>query len=75
MEPTIERAPEERHGGRFEPTDYGQFSYMQYGGASLAMDEKLVPADVVAAVKEKEKEITDGLFRVNVNDAEPKSTA
>ena len=41
---------------------------------ALAMDEKLVPADVVKLVKEKEKEITDGLFRVNVNDAEPKSS-
>ena len=38
-------------------------------GVSVALDEKLVPADVVKMVKEKEKEITDGLFRVNVNDA------
>jgi basic membrane protein A len=74
MEPTIERALKAVSEGRFEAADYGQYSYMQYGGASLAVDDKLVPADVVAAVKEKEKEITDGLFRVNVNDAEPKST-
>jgi len=33
-----------------------------------------VPPDVAAAVKEREKEILDGLFRVNVNDAEPKSS-
>ena len=38
------------------------------------MDEKLVPPDVVKLVKEKEKEINDGLFRVNINDAEPKSS-
>jgi hypothetical protein len=31
------------------------------------------PGDVVKLVREKEKEITDGLFRVNVNDAEPKA--
>lgn len=74
MEPTIERALKNVMEGRFEPTDYGQFSFMQFGGASLALDEKLVPADVVASVKEKEKEINDGLFRVNVNDAEPKSS-
>jgi basic membrane protein A and related proteins len=74
MEPTIERALKAVLEGRFEAADYGQYSYMQYGGASLAVDDKLVPADVVAAVKEKEKEITDGLFRVNVNDAEPKSS-
>ncbi len=75
MEPTIDRAIKAVLEGRFEAADYGQYSYMQYGGASLVMDEKLVPPEVVAAVKEKEKEIVDGLFRVNVNDAEPKSTA
>jgi basic membrane lipoprotein Med (substrate-binding protein (PBP1-ABC) superfamily) len=73
MEPTIDRAIQAVRDGRFEAVDYGQFSQMQYGGASLAMDEKLVPADVVKLVREKEKEITDGLFRVNVNDAEPKA--
>ncbi len=73
MEPTVDRAIKAVREGRFEAADYGQFSQMQYGGASLAMDEKLVPADVVKLVREKEKEITDGLFRVNVNDAEPKA--
>lgn len=74
MEPTIDRAIKAVMEGRFEAADYGPFSYMTVGGASLAMDPKLVPADVVAMVKEKEKEILDGLFRVNINDAEPKST-
>jgi basic membrane lipoprotein Med (substrate-binding protein (PBP1-ABC) superfamily) len=74
MEPTIDRAIKAVMEGRFEAVDYGQFSQMQYGGASLALDEKLVPAEVVALVREKEKEIQDGLFRVNVNDAEPKSS-
>jgi basic membrane lipoprotein Med (substrate-binding protein (PBP1-ABC) superfamily) len=75
MEPTIDRALKAVAEGRFEAADYGQYSYMQYGGASLAVDEKLVAPDVVRLVREKEKEITDGLFRVNVNDAEPKATA
>jgi basic membrane protein A len=74
MEPTVDRAIKAVMEGRFEAIDYGQFSQMQYGGASLAMDEGLVPADVVKAVREKEQEIKEGLFRVNVNDAEPKST-
>jgi basic membrane protein A and related proteins len=74
MEPTIDRAIKAVTEGRFEAADYGQFSQMQPGGATLAMDEKLVPPDVVATVKEREKEILDGLFRVNVNDAEPKSS-
>lgn len=75
MEPTIDRAIKAVMAGTFEPIDYGQFSYMSYGGASLApLDPKLVPQDVIDAVKAKEKEIVEGLFRVDVNDAEPKST-
>jgi len=74
MEPTIDRAVKAVLEGRFEAADYGQYSYMAYGGASLAMDDKLVPADVAAPVKAREKEIVDGLFRVNVNDAEPKAS-
>jgi basic membrane protein A and related proteins len=74
MEPTVDRAIKAVMEGRFEAADYGPFSYMAHGGASLALDEKLVPAEVVKLVKDKEKEIIDGLFRVNVNDAEPKST-
>ena len=38
------------------------------------MDEKLVAPETVKLVKEKEKEIQDGMFRVNINDAEPKSS-
>ena len=56
-------------GGRLRPVQLDG-----HGGATLAMDEKLVPPDVATAVKESEKEILDGLFRVNVNDAEPKSS-
>jgi basic membrane protein A len=73
MEPTVDRAIKAVKEGRFEATDYGQYSQMQYGGASLEVDEKLVAPDVVKLVREKEKEITEGLFRVNVNDAEPKA--
>jgi basic membrane protein A len=74
MEPTIDRAVKAILEGRFEAADYGQYSHMGYGGSTLAMDEKLVPAEAVKAVRDKEKEIMDGLFRVNVNDAEPKSS-
>ncbi|MBC7799071.1 MAG: BMP family protein [Gemmatimonadaceae bacterium] len=74
MEPTMDRAIKAVREGRWEPTDFGQFSQMQYGGASLKMDEALVPADVVKLVRDKEREILDGLFRVNVNDAEPKAS-
>ena len=42
MEPTVDRAVKAVLEGRFEAADYGQYSYMAYGGASLAIDEKLV---------------------------------
>ena len=72
MEPTMDRAIKAVREQRWEAVDYGQFSQMQYGGASLSLDETLVPPDVVKLVRDKEREIVDGLFRVNVNDAEPK---
>ncbi|MCO4055894.1 MAG: BMP family ABC transporter substrate-binding protein [Bosea sp.] len=76
MEPTIDRVIRNVLAGTFEPADYGVYSYMAHGGASLSeLDPKLVTADVIAMVKAKEKEILEGAFRVNVNDAEPKSTA
>lgn len=73
MEATIDKAIANVAGGTFEAADYGQYSFMAYGGGSLAMDEGLVSADKVAAVRAREAEIKDGLFRVNVNDARPVS--
>ncbi len=74
MEPTIDKAIEAVATDSFEPSDYGPYSFMSYGGGSFVADEKLAPADALKAAKEKEQEILDGLFRVNVNDSEPKST-
>jgi len=74
MEPTIDRAIAAVRAGAFEPIDYGQFSFMAFGGASLALDPALVPAEVVAEVEAVQADILAGLFRVNVNDAEPVST-
>ena len=73
MGPTIDRAIAAVQAGAFEPIDYGQFSFMAFGGASMAMDEALVPAAVQAEVRAIEADIMAGLFRVNVNDAEPVS--
>ena len=73
MEPTIDRAIAAVANGSFEAADYGQYSFMGYGGGSFVVDESLVPADVLARVREREQEIRDGLFRVNVNDAAPVS--
>ncbi|WP_235913243.1 BMP family protein [Oceanomicrobium pacificus] len=73
MEPTIDRAVAAVAGGTFEAADYGQYSFMAYGGGSLVLDPELVPAEVVSAVEAKEADIMNGLFRVNVNDAAPVS--
>ncbi len=73
MEPTIEKAIANVAGGSFEAADYGQYSFMGYGGGSMVLDEELVPAEVVEAVNARQAEIMDGLFRVNVNDDRPVS--
>ena len=73
MEPTIDKAIAAVAGGTFEAADYGQYSFMAYGGGSFVADGDLVPAEVLEKVKAKEAEISDGLFRVNVNDAAPVS--
>lgn len=73
MEATVDKAVANVAAGTFEAADYGQYSYMGYGGGSLVMDESLIDAETVTAVKAREAEIMDGLFRVNVNDARPVS--
>ena len=73
MEATIDKAIANAASGNFEAADYGQYSFMAFGGGSLVLDESLVPGDVASAVKAKQQEILDGLFRVNVNDARPES--
>ena len=78
MEPTIDRALKAVKGNTFKAEDYGQYSLMKYKGSELAplgTFASKVPADLVARVKAKEKEILDGKFKVAVIDTEPKSTA
>ncbi|MEM1199955.1 MAG: BMP family protein [Pseudomonadota bacterium] len=73
MEPTIDKAIAAVKAGNFKAEDYGVFSFMEHGGGSLVYDDKLVSAEMVAAVKAKEKEILSGAFTVKINDEEPKS--
>jgi len=73
MEATIDKAVSNVAAGSFEAADYGQYSFMAFNGGSLILDESLVPSDIATAVKAKEQEIMDGLFRINVNDARPES--
>lgn len=73
MEATIDKAVASVASGSFEASDYGQYSFMAYGGGSLVMDEALISADVVEKVRAKESDILGGMFRVNVNDDRPVS--
>ena len=78
MEPTIDRALKTVKGNAFKAEDYGQYSLMKYKGSELAplgTFASKVPADLVARVKAKEKDILDGKFKVAVVETEPKSTA
>jgi len=73
MEATVDTAIAAVAAGSYAAEDYGQYSYMAHGGGSLAMDEALVSADVVAAVKAKEAAIMDGSDSITVNDEAPVS--
>ncbi len=78
MEPTIDLAIKAVKDGKFKAEEYGKYSMMKYKGSELAplgTFEKKVPADIVAKVKAREKEILDGKFTVKVDDSQPKSTA
>ncbi len=73
MEPTIDKAIEAVKSGTYTADDYGQYSFMKYGGGSVVIDESLVPEDVVSAIRAKEEAIRNGSFTVNINDEAPVS--
>jgi basic membrane lipoprotein Med (substrate-binding protein (PBP1-ABC) superfamily) len=76
MWPTIEAAIKQVQAGVYTAQDFGTFSLMAKGGATLApyhdFDAKL-PADVKQMVADKTKAILDGDFRVTVNESTPVS--
>ena len=77
FEPTLDHAIAQVKAGKFTAEDYGVYSFMKNGGASLAplgTFEGKVPADVVAKVKAKEEAIKSGAFEVAIDDNEPKSS-
>ena len=69
-------APDTVQAGVYTAQDFGSFSLMAKGGASLAplhdWDKKL-PAGVKDAVLAKQKDIIEGSFRVNVDESTPRS--
>ncbi len=73
MEATVDTAISAVADGTYVADDYGQYSFMEYGGGSLIMDESLIPADIVALVKAKQAAILDGSYVVVINDEAPVS--
>jgi len=77
MDPTVEYLVKQVSAGTFTAQDLKDFSMMGKGGASLASfhdTESKIPADLLAAVMAKEEEIKTGMFRVDVDEAQPEGS-
>ena len=77
FEPTLDHAIEMLKAGRFTAADYGAYSFMKEGGASLApygTFEGKIPQAAVDLVNAKSAAIKDGSFTVEINDEEPSSS-
>ncbi|MGH6959151.1 MAG: BMP family protein [Dongiaceae bacterium] len=76
FEPTLDQAIAKVQDGSFTAADYGEYSFMRHGGSSLAplgTFEGKVPGEVMAKVAERQGQIKDGSFTVEINDDEPKA--
>ena len=76
MWPTIQAAVKEVQAGVFTAQDFGSFSTMTKGGATLAPFhawETKLPPDVMKMVVDRQQAILDGDFRVPVNELTPVS--
>ncbi len=76
MTPTVEYVINQVQAGVFTAQDLKDFSMVAKGGASLApfhATEAKLPADLVQKVREREQQIKDGLFRVDINEQQPQA--
>jgi basic membrane protein A len=74
MTPTVDFIINQVKSGAYTALDLKDFSMVAKGGASLApfhATESKLPADLVKQVKDKEQQIKDGLFRVDIDEAQP----
>ncbi len=74
MGPTVSFVLDQVSKGSYTALDLKDFSMMAYGGASLAPlhgFEDTLDADLIQMVLDREQEIIDGLFRVNIDEATP----
>jgi basic membrane lipoprotein Med (substrate-binding protein (PBP1-ABC) superfamily) len=79
MEPTVNYIISQVRGGTYTAQDLKDFSMVAKGGASLApINTKVkggIPQELIDKVKAKEEEIKSGLFRVDINEAQPPASA
>jgi basic membrane protein A len=74
MEPTVDYVIEQVIAGSFTSQDLKDFSMMAKGGASLAGYhglESKISADILELVAQRQSEILNGLFRVDIDEAAP----
>lgn len=77
FEPTLDKAIAEVQAGTFMAADYGVYSFMNVGGASLAplgTFEGKVPAAAMELVTKRTVEIMSGAYTVTINDDESTSS-
>jgi len=77
MTPTVEYVIKQVEGGTFTAQDLKDFSMVGKGGAYLApfhgMESK-IPENILALVKQRDEEIRNGLFRVDIKEEPPAPT-
>lgn len=74
MTPTVNYLVAQVKAGAYTAMDLKDFSMMAKGGATLAPFHNLeskIPADLLATVTKRQGEINSGLFRVDVDEAQP----
>ncbi len=77
FEPTLDAAIAAVQAGNFTAADYGVYSFMKEGGASLApfgTFEGKIPQEALDLIAERTKAIKAGEYTVEINDEEPKSS-
>jgi len=74
MDPTVAYVIAQVKAGAYTSMDLKDFSMMAKGGATLAPFHNLetkIPADLLAKVTKMQSDINSGLFRVDVDEAQP----
>jgi basic membrane protein A len=74
MNPTIDYLINQVESGAYTAQDLKDFSMVAKGGAGLApfhATESKIPAELLAKVREREQQIKDGLFRVDIDEHQP----